>query len=293
MLFLFRGRSLKIVLMAAFLCLCYWPARHAVVIHNHAQHLTDPRTAEATREADIKAKAKEVAREEENLQVRARGKFFKEIVPHQAREVVQDLSSGDFYFGLLGYPFPLLLLGLYVGRRGILQNVPAHLAFVRKVFWWGLILGLLGNGVGVLVSDYPGTYKAGWDKSWIGNTGFYQVGVPALCFFYASGIVLLAQRPAWKSRLAPLAPVGRMALSNYLLQVLIFDAFSYGLGLFGRMGPLIGVPVGLLIFVLQLLFSIWWMKRFRFGPAEWLWRTLTYGKLQPMRATQRVAPVST
>lgn len=206
--------------------------------------------------------------------------------------MARDLSDWDFYLGLLGYPFPLLLLGLYVGRRRILQNVTAHLAFIRKVFWWGLILWLLGNGVGVLVSDYPGTYRAGWDKSWIGDAASYQVGVPALCFFYASGIVLLAQRPAWKPRLAPLAPVGRMALSNYLLQVFIFDAFTHGLGFFGRFGPLLGAPIGLLIFVLQLLFSIWWMKRFRFGPAEWLWRTLTYGKLQPMRMPGRAVAVT-
>jgi uncharacterized protein len=287
LLFLFRDRSLKTVLAAAFLCNCYWPAYQGVVIHNHAQHVTDPRTAQATREADIKAKAEEVAREEESLHVRARGRFFTEIVPHQARGVARDLSDRDFYWGLLGYPFPLLLLGLYVGRRGILQNVPVHLAFIRKVFWWGLILGLLGNGVGVLVSDYPGTYRAGWDKPWIGDAAFYQVGVPALCFFYASGIVLLTQRIAWKPRLAPLARVARMALSNYLLQVLIFDVLTHGLGLFGSFGPLLGVPVGLLGFALQLLLSTWWMKRFRFGPAEWLWRTLTYGKLQPMRVEQR------
>jgi uncharacterized protein len=290
LLFLFRARSLKIVVAAALLCNCYWPAYEAVVIHKHTQHLTDPGTAEATRGADIKAKAEEVARAEENLQVRARGRFFKEIVPHQARGVARDLSDRAFYFSLFGYPFPLLLLGLYVGRQRILQTVPAHLAFIRKVFWWGLILGVVGSGVGLLVTDYPGTYRADWDKSWIGDAAFYQVGVPALCFFYASAIILLAQKATWKRRLAPLAPVGRMALSNYLLQVLIFKVLTHGLGLYGRIGPLFGAFVGLLVFMLQLLVSIWWMKRFRFGPAEWLWRTLTYGKLQPMRMAHRPDP---
>lgn len=281
-LFLFRGRSSKTILVAAFLCNCYWPAHDAVVVHNHAHRLADTRTAESTRQADAKAEAEESASEEEDAQVRTHGSF-KEIVVSQARDVAGDLSSGYTYLGLLGYPFPLLLLGLYVGRRRILHDIPAHLGFIRRVFWWGLALGLVGNGVGVLVSQYPGTYKAPWDKSWIGNAVFSQVGVPALCFFYASAIVLLAQKPAWKRRLAPLAPVGRMALSNYLVQVLIFDVFAYGLGFFGRFGPRLGAVVGLLIFVLQALFSAWWMKRFRFGPVEWLWRTLTYGKLQPMR----------
>jgi uncharacterized protein len=248
--------------------------------------LADPRTAEATRQADAKAKTEEITGEEQELQFRTHASF-KEIVMHQAREVADDLSSGEFYFGLFGYPFPLLLFGLYVGRRRILQNVPAHLAFIRKVFWWGLVLGLVGNGVGLLVSDYPGTYRAPWDTSWMGNAAFYQVGVPALCFFYSSGIVLLAQRPAWKLRLALLAPVGRMALSNYLLQGLIFDLLQHGVGLFAGFGPLLGVLIGLLVFVLQALFSIGWMKHFRFGPVEWLWRTLTYGKLQAMRLAER------
>ena len=76
-------------------------------------------------------------------------------------------------------------------------------------------------------------------------------------------------------------------MSNYLLQtvvaVLIF--YSYGFGLYGQVGPLGGVALVFLIFPLQILLSMWWTRRFRFGPAEWLWRTLTYGKLQPMRVS--------
>ena len=119
----------------------------------------------------------------------------------------------------------------------------------------------------------------------------WNIGAPALCFFYASAIILLAQRETWKKRLAPLAAVGRLALSNYLFeslaQVLIFN--SYGLGLYGKVGPLGGVILAFLIFPVQVLLSIWWTRRFRFGPAEWVWRTLTYGKLQPMRVQEPVA----
>ena len=53
-------------------------------------------------------------------------------------------------------------------------------------------------------------------------------------------------------------------------------------------GPLLGVPVGLAVFLLEVRLSAWWMKRFRFGPAEWAWRTLTYGRLQPMRLQRGV-----
>jgi len=280
-LFLFRARSLKTVLLAALLCLSYHPAHNAVVERIHEHRLADPRTAQATRQADAQAEAEETARDEEDLRLHSQGSF-KEIVSHQARRLAGRLSSGYFYLGMLGDTFPLMLLGLYVGRRRILQDIPTHLPFIRRVLWWGLGLGLLGNAVGVMLSAYPGSDP--YHASWVRHIAF-RIGMPALCFFYASAIVLLVQSDAWKLRLAPLAPVGRMALSNYLFQELIFAAlfYSYGLGFYGRMKPLLGVALALVIFPLQVLFSAWWMKRFRFGPAEWLWRTLTYGKLQPMR----------
>lgn len=282
LLFLFRGCSPKTVLAAAFLFACYWPVADGVVGHIHARRLADPRTANATKIADAKAEAEKTAEEQEDLRVNSQGSF-SEIVVHDARDVISNLSSGYFYLEELGYPFPLLLLGLYVGRRRILQDIPAHVVFIRRVFWWGLGLGLAGNAVGVLLSDYPGFYTAPWTG--LRGLALVTIGPPALCFFYASAVVLLVQKPAWKLRLARLIPVGRMALSNYFLQVLIFKAIfeSYGLGFYGRMGPLLGVGVALPVFLLQVLLSTWWMKHFRFGPAEWLWRTLTYGKLQPMR----------
>jgi len=290
LLFLFRGRAPKMVLAAAFLSVCYWPAHDAAVIYNHARRLADPHTVEATRKADAKAETEEIASKEDELQLRTHGSF-KEFVVQNAGEVAEGFSSDGFYLGLLGYPFPLLLLGFYVGRRRILQDASTYVGFLRKVFWWGLSLGLMGNGVGVLVSRYPGTYQAPWARSWIGDAAFMQIGVPALCFCYASAIVLLAQKPKWKVRFAPLVPVGRMALSNYILQILIFDLLAYGLGFFGKVGPLLGVPVGLVVFLLEVRLSAWWMRRFRFGPAEWLWRTLTYGKLQPMRCDPARLPV--
>ncbi len=118
-------------------------------------------------------------------------------------------------------------------------------------------------------------------------TLLWSLGRPGLCFFYAAGLVLLAQRQQWKRRLTPLAAVGRMALSNYLLQLVLFAVAlpAYGLGLYGRIGPALGVAFTLLVFGVQILWSVWWIRRFRFGPAEWLWRALTYGKLPPIRSS--------
>jgi uncharacterized protein len=76
-----------------------------------------------------------------------------------------------------------------------------------------------------------------------------------------------------------------MALTNYLLQSIIctFIFYGYGLGLFGRVGAAVGLALTLAIFTLQIAWSNWWMSRYRYGPAEWLWRSLTYMRPQPMR----------
>jgi uncharacterized protein len=93
----------------------------------------------------------------------------------------------------------------------------------------------------------------------------------------------VSHSPVWRPRLSRFGAVGRTALSNYLLQAIIGTLifYSYGLGLFGTMGPALLILPTIAIFVLQVILSSWWLARFRFGPAEWLWRTLTYGKLQP------------
>jgi uncharacterized protein len=82
-----------------------------------------------------------------------------------------------------------------------------------------------------------------------------------------------------------LSAVGRMALSNYLLHTLICTTifYGYGLGLFGRVQRFGLFMIVIAIWILQLILSPLWLKRFRFGPAEWLWRTLTYWRRQPMK----------
>jgi uncharacterized protein len=76
-----------------------------------------------------------------------------------------------------------------------------------------------------------------------------------------------------------------MALTNYLAQSLICTTifYGYGFGLYGRVGPALGVFLTLVIFSLQVLFSRWWLSRYRYGPMEWLWRSLTYGEPQALR----------
>jgi len=87
------------------------------------------------------------------------------------------------------------------------------------------------------------------------------------------------------------AAIGRMALTNYVLQsvALGFLFYGYGFGLFGRIGSAAGAALGVVIYALQVLLSRRWLQRFRFGPLEWLWRCLSYARWQPMSGG---APIS-
>lgn len=179
--------------------------------------------------------------------------------------------------------FAMFLLGLAAGKKGIFNNIQAHLPFFRKLQLWGLVIGVAGNlafAVAGRLSNpsVPSLYSL---LASFGQT----IGAPMLSAFYVASIILLSQNPAWRSRLAILAPVGRMALSNYLLQSLICTTifYSYGLGLYGQVGAAVGVLLSIGIYLFQIPISHWWMKRFKFGPVEWLWRTLTYGRVQKMK----------
>jgi maleate isomerase len=147
-----------------------------------------------------------------------------------------------------------------------------------------LAVGEPSKGPEVVPLRAPGTLAP--SSSWVlaAQLPIY-LGVIAMAAFYLSGIVLLWERPSWRSRLTHLAPVGQMALTNYLTHSLIYLALFYGFGLalLGRVGATFCLALSAVIFGAQVLFSAWWLRRFRFGPAEWLWRSLTYGSRQPMR----------
>jgi uncharacterized protein len=118
----------------------------------------------------------------------------------------------------------------------------------------------------------------------------YPYSAVLLAFAYGAGLLLCfsSAGDGHARRLTRLfAGVGRMTLSNYLAQSVIFSLlfYGFGFGLFGRLGPAVAALLGLAVFAAQLVTSDWWLERFRFGPAEWLWRSLTYRRWQPMKRT--------
>jgi uncharacterized protein len=186
-----------------------------------------------------------------------------------------------------GRPFKVLamfLLGLLIGRHRAWERLADYTPLLRRVLVWGLALGLPASLGQAWVAGLPESAEfAGWRV--VIDSTLYALGVVPLAMAYAAGFVLLWRTPAWQRRLVLLAPTGRMALTNYLTQTLIGITLFYGIG-FGlgmRLGATWFPLLALVILVTQTLFSQWWLARYRFGPMEWLWRSITYRQRQPMR----------
>lgn len=172
----------------------------------------------------------------------------------------------------------LFILGLWVGRRGIAADLSGNRSLLRRTAAWGLGLGLPLNGLWAWLAADTVPYLPGSSLGML-EMAVQTVAVPLLALGYGAGIALMMASNRWAGALKMLAPVGRIALSNYLLQTLacIFIFYGIGFGLYGRLGTAGAVGIVLPVFLAQVFISRWWLARFRFGPAEWLWRRLTYG----------------
>jgi uncharacterized protein len=185
--------------------------------------------------------------------------------------------------------FSMFLVGLYIGRRGILRDAKHHLGLIRRVFFWGISIGVICASLEWHLKhqfDYAvfQENRASDSVRFFGDM-LFAYGSTALALGYGAGIVLLAQSPSWSRTLRPLQNLGRMALTVYLSGTLMFTTLFYGYG-FGQiflLGPAATTAWAVVFFLVQLLFCDYWMRRFRFGPAEWAWRSLTYLELQPLR----------
>jgi uncharacterized protein len=186
-----------------------------------------------------------------------------------------------------------ILLGFYVGRKRLLEDVGANVARIRKLMWVCLGLGLAASAAfSLLVATRPIPPPEHPTFRGFMTNVLFNVNRPLLCIAYIGAIALLLQRDRFKRALLVFAAPGRMPLTNYLTQSLIATTLfnSYGFALFGKVGPLVGLGISVAIFIVQVFWSRWWLARFRFGPLEWAWRAATYGKLPPMSLRPREAP---
>jgi uncharacterized membrane protein YeiB len=259
------------------------------------ENTTDPElaAAEKAHEEPEKTRAEEEAEAEAE-----RERQLAELI-ERAREETEVLSKGSYLdgvnFNARNFPekvaidggmavilIAMFLIGTWFVRSGVMRDTRAHLPLFRKLAYYGLPFGI---GLGLLssfiaFSHTPGDMNDGFPFA----SGLLMLGNLPACLGYVGMVVLMLHSDRGFARISVLAPAGRMALTNYILQsvvsVLIF--FGYGLGQWGmpRAWQLVYVVV---FFALQVAFSRWWLARYRYGPLEWLWRGFTYRATPAMR----------
>ncbi|MEO8129499.1 MAG: DUF418 domain-containing protein [Bryobacteraceae bacterium] len=184
---------------------------------------------------------------------------------------------------VITFVLPRFLAGLWLWRTGLLKNVEAYLPLIRKVCGWSLAIGLTCDAAMAYFAFVAKPPRGVFTLPGLLNQVAHGVSIPALSCFYACAVLLLVQKVEWKRRLAPFGAVGRMALTNYLLQSVILTSFFHWTKLYGKVGPAMGLIPTVVLFALQIPFSVWWLQHHEFGPMEWLWRSLTYSRVQPNR----------
>ena len=189
--------------------------------------------------------------------------------------VVMTVANALRRLSLMFFPrvFAMFLIGLYLGRLGLLMNVEQYERPLRQIAVWG---GLVGLALSITAATLPHRLPTAGALlvEGVGNS----VAIPALTLSYAAALCLVFRRSP--SLMRGFAAAGRMALSNYLLHSVAGVVVFYGLGfgLFGRVSLPIALGLGIAFFALQIAASQAWLSRAAFGPAEWLWRMFTYGR---------------
>jgi uncharacterized protein len=203
---------------------------------------------------------------------------------------VIDYLANGLIVGWFFYALGRFLIGAWVGRHGWITRARDFLPQWRWVARWILPLGLALEGVATLMAESP-MLPPFRHRQFLADVT-HLFAVPVLAAGYVAGLISLYHHRFGAKLLAPFAWIGRMALTNYLAQsfVIAFVLFGVGpgLALAGRIGStaLLGIVVG--VYIAQVLFSYWWLQRFAYGPLEWAWRVLTYGKMPSMRLSRVV-----
>jgi uncharacterized protein len=189
------------------------------------------------------------------------------------------------------YAVGLFLLGMWVWRAGIVQRLDEYRPILKRVCAWCIPVGLLLNGYVATVNAIVPADRITVPVEIAGIIHFLAAHI--LAAGYISGLALIFLNQNWRPVVLPFAAVGRMALTNYLLESVLCTLFfyNYTTGLYGRIGPAMALVPTVVLFAAQIVFSNWWLKRYRFGPMEWLWRGMTYGKFPAMRKDESMPMV--
>lgn len=219
--------------------------------------------------------------------------------PEEVRDVIETYRDG--YIGIVEHRAPLLVMmqtfwlvffglwrvaGLMLLGMGLMKLGVFSAERSSRFYLGGLLVGygigfpVVARGVQLLIEhrfDFIYSFKYGQHYNYIGSL--------FVSFAHVCLVMLICRSGVWRSLQNRLAAVGRMAFTNYLLHTVVFTTifFGYGLGLYARISRFHLTWFVIAMWIVQLLYSPVWLRHFRFGPCEWLWRTLTYRRRQPMR----------
>lgn len=189
-----------------------------------------------------------------------------------------DLLMDGRFFKVLA----LFLIGIWAGRQILDKNILQNRKLLVKIAVWGFVIGLPMNAFRTVIqfNSLNGDF---W--TFLSYVTYAGGVVPLACSYSAAIALIVFSR---QRLLIWFAPVGRMALSNYLFQTIIAITIFYGIGFnyLASFGYSIIVIIALAIFLWQIAFSMIWLHYFRYGPVEWIWRQMTYRKWIPLRLKQ-------
>ncbi|MCC5908824.1 MAG: DUF418 domain-containing protein [Clostridiaceae bacterium] len=214
-------------------------------------------------------------RVEKSFDVYENGSYFEIITFRMTNDVPFVLISSLFTIPKI---LAMFLIGLLLAKLNIFHDIEGNLHLIKKIWKRTGALGLLSTLI-CIVMGY--IYLPGLLVASLSFGLFYELGTVLLSLFYITSLLLLLRKDAFVKILSPLQWIGRMALTNYLVQCILcsFVFYGQGLGLITNMSILAGVLFTIVIFSLQVIFSKIWFNYNKFGPFEWIWRKYTYSKV--------------
>jgi uncharacterized protein len=217
-------------------------------------------------------------------QISGSGDYFQ-LVSNFVDWVFVDYLVSGLILGWLCYALGRFLIGAWVGRHGWVTRAPDFLPGWRRLMRIALPVGLVLEGLATMMAE--SSWLPEWEHRKFLADALHLLAVPVLAAGYVAGIVVAFQGTLGRRLLTPFAAVGRMALTNYLTQSLVFGFVLFGIGpglaLAGKIGTMAVVAVVIGFFAVQVIVSGWWLGRYEYGPAEWVWRALTYGERPSMK----------
>ena len=212
---------------------------------------------------------------------------YLEIVEHRAPIVLMLQVFLTLFFGIWRVG-ALMMIGMALLKLGVLSG-ERSVGFYRNMMLAGYLVGLP-----LTIFSASDLYAHQFDPLYVFRVGGIANywGSVIVAFGHIGLVMLIVKTGALQKLMARFAAVGRMALTNYLMHSVILTTvfYGYGFGLYGSIPRFWQMGFVVAVIGLQLMLSPWWLSRYRFGPLEWLWRSLTYRKRQPFRQQESVAP---